>query len=511
MVTLRKSISTQLFRKIFGFYLLVTIIVTAIQMTFEYQHVREEILFEIERLPTTYITSLGGALWTYNERAIRSMMIGIKENPVVSGLTITGGEYFRAIGIVPIDDNRYAVFDNDGKIVRKQDQTFIDKLDSYEFDISYRDTNAGHVVLGTGKIFTSNKTAFERVKYGFILIVINSVVKTTALFLLFMYFMRKILTRPLVTLSSQTEKIDTDNLGGAKVHIQTDDKNELKALERSFNEMISKAHHAKNKLDSLNIRLEDKIRERTQDLENEIEIRKIAQSQAEEANKIKSNFIANISHEIRTPMTAIYGMARFIQNSELNNEQQAYADIIVKNCDNLMTIIEEILDFSKIESGHVDLEHTVFNLKELVENTVSLFQLQAKNKSIDLCFEIFSDVPHNIKTDKKRLRQVITNLVNNALKFTESGSISIAISNEPSNHELLRFSVSDTGIGIPDEQKKMIFNSFTQVDTSLTRKYAGSGLGLSICKHFVSVLGGTIWVIDNPNGGSIFIFTIRFK
>jgi len=509
MVKFKNSIATHLFRVIFGLYLLVTIIVTIVQMVFEYENVSENIKNEVAQLPATFINGLGSALWTYNERAIRSILIGMYEIPVVSGIKIDDGTDVRAIGQVASEKGGYIQFDESGEKKVEASAVLFEKLISYKFDISFTKKDGDSVNLGTGIIYTNNEIIFERVKYGFILIIINSVVKTTALFVIFLFFMRRILSRPLIQLANQTGEINLDNLKNINIDINKSKRNELMILEESFNGMIAKLLKARNELDSINLHLEEKVRARTEELENEVETRKHAQKQAEEANEIKSNFIANISHEIRTPMTSIYGMARFIQNSELEDAQKNYADTIVRNCENLMSLIEEILDFSKIESSTVELDFSTLNLQEFIEDTVNMFVLQASKKNINISFTIHSDVPDEILTDKNRLRQILINLINNALKFTETGNITIAIKPDNDDPGLLEFAVSDTGIGIPLDRQNKIFESFTQVDASTSRKYGGTGLGLSICKHFVEMLGGDIRVSSSPGMGSTFYFTIH--
>ncbi len=509
MVTLRNSIATYLFKVIFGLYLVVTIIVTITQMVFEYEHVTRTVRNEISQLPVTYIPGLGTALWTFNDRAIRSMLIGINEIAVVTGVKIDDGTDIRAIGKIASEDHNYIEYDHLGNQKSTSNDKPFSRLIDHEFDITYLNGNGETVKLGTGTIYTSSAVIFERVKYGFVLIVINSVIKTLALWFIFLFFMRRILSRPLVQLANETERISFDNLKDAKLSIETNGRNELKVLEESFNKMIGKLLQSRNKLDAVNQHLEEKVKERTYQLENEVQVRKLAQQEAEKSNSIKSDFIANISHEVRTPMTSIYGMACFMQKSKLDDEQKQYADVIVRNCENLMSLIEEILDFSKMESGRIELEITSVDLKEFLESLVNLFHLQAAKKNIEISFSIHPGVPPSIEADEQRLRQILANLVNNAMKFTESGGITIDIALSDTDHEKLQFSVSDTGIGIPENSQAKIFDSFTQVDSSTTRKYGGTGLGLAICKRFIDLMGGEIWVVSEPGEGSTFSFTIN--
>ncbi|MCL5779629.1 MAG: ATP-binding protein [Firmicutes bacterium] len=242
------------------------------------------------------------------------------------------------------------------------------------------------------------------------------------------------------------------------------------------------------------------------------ETMKIAKDEAERANSAKSEFLANMSHEIRTPLNTITGYTYLLENSDLNSKQKEYADKIDMAAKNLLGIINEILDFSKIEARRMTLELVDFDLFRILDDLCGMVGFEAQRKGIKLDLNIKPGVPQYIKGDPVRLKQVVLNLLANSVKFTHEGSIDILVEllGKDQNQVSLRFSVTDTGIGIPEEQKKSLFEVFTQGDASTSRKYGGTGLGLAICKRMVELMGGYISVESEIGKGSTFSFTANF-
>jgi signal transduction histidine kinase/CheY-like chemotaxis protein/ligand-binding sensor domain-containing protein len=238
----------------------------------------------------------------------------------------------------------------------------------------------------------------------------------------------------------------------------------------------------------------------------------LARQEADKANKAKSTFLATMSHEIRTPMNGVLGMASLLAETKLNHEQQEYTDAILNSGESLLNVINDVLDFSKIESGNMELDPHHFDLCKCLEDVLELFAAKTAQHGVDLLYQIADDVPAYLYTDSFRLKQILMNMVGNAVKFTQQGEIFIGVKIEeclPDETLLLCFEVRDTGIGIPQDQVDRLFTAFNQLDSSITRKYGGSGLGLAICDRLIHLMGGQVAVKSQPGQGSAFSFTIK--
>src|SRR5690606_34623354 len=274
---------------------------------------------------------------------------------------------------------------------------------------------------------------------------------------------------------------------------------ELNALASGFNRMLGQIADRDARLAAHRDHLEDEVAARTEELVR-------AKDAAEAASQAKSDFLATMSHESRTTMTGVLGMPELLLDSELSHDQRHFAEAVEHSGRHLLGIINDILDFSKIESGHLELEAVEFELGDLLEGTLSMFAQPAEKKGLELIADLPADVRRSLRGDPFRLRQVVGNLVNNAIKFTEHGEVVVRarLVEDGADDCRLRISIEDTGIGIPAHAQQKIFEQFSQLDGSTTRQYGGTGLGLAICRRLVGLMGGQIGVDSTPGAGACF-------
>jgi signal transduction histidine kinase/CheY-like chemotaxis protein/HPt (histidine-containing phosphotransfer) domain-containing protein len=330
-----------------------------------------------------------------------------------------------------------------------------------------------------------------------------------------------VITEPILQLvkTARTVSKRKDYSLRAKCRFRSKAPYELDVLYAEFNEMLSRIERREEQLSRARDELENHVKERTRALELEIEEHrrtteelKLARDTALEASRVKSEFLANMSHEILTPMNGIIGMTELALDTQLTKGQENYLNMVKSSSEALLHVINDILDFSKIEAGQFELDAMDFNLRDSVGDILGPLSIRAAEKNLEMTNHILPEVPNWLVGDPGRVRQVLINLVGNAVKFTEEGEVVVCIENESLEEDevVLHFSVSDTGIGISREKMQLIFNAFTQADGSTSRRFGGTGLGLAISSKLVSMMGGRMWVESEAGKGSTFHFTARF-
>ena len=500
------SLSTQLLKVILSIYLIVTFVVTAIHVVSDYHYTKSQIHLELQKINQTNGPSLSNAFWSMDTEQVKSIGEGIYNFEIIKGIIIEDNkDILVRKGLIQYEKEEYRVSE-DGTL----EPVNLAGLFSHSFEVTYK-FNDQVRTLGRVTLYSDRSAILHRLKVGFIFILLNAAFKTAVLIALFLWAFKKYLTTPLTAMTEEIEKIKMDNLEQISIANSFNTENELVSLQSTFNDMISVLQDSKQSLSDVNHTLEKKVEERTFELEAMKDKAIDAMEIADEANKAKSEFLANMSHEIRTPMNAILGFSELLKK-EVNSEKGSrFLESILSSTDSLLRLINDILDLSKVEAGKLVLEYDACSIKAMMHHIESIFREKADSKSLELEVGMSTELPDYLVIDEIRVRQILMNLVSNAVKFTHEGFVKVLVefTETEAGKGDLSFTVVDSGIGIPQDQVDRIFEVFGQADGQSQKLYGGTGLGLAICVKLIQLMKGEIKVESKIDKGSKFVITFK--
>ncbi len=489
----------------------------------EKKNARKYIAEELFSMAEVIASNSGAALAFHDQEAAREMLRSLQVKPEIIYADLHDAQ--QAIFA------EYARDDRNGAKISDEGHQHLDgkrMLDTDKFQASTKSFMAdGHLhvtqdvkfsgsTVGTVHLVNDMSQLHARL-YSFYIVISIIVAVTLLVVFIVAARMQKVFTGPLLALMQSMGEVTRGKDYSVRVKKKSND--EFGILIDRFNDMVAEIQSRDNELLNYSTGLEEMVASRTSELslakgelEETVRDLETALVAAEAASKAKSEFLSTMSHEIRTPMNGILGMTELLLNTGLKERQRHFADTILRSADSLLSIINDILDFSKIEAGKLELEEHIFDLRELIEDASEMMAERAQAKGLELIPVFVGPLPIAVKGDSTRLRQVLVNLVANAIKFTNSGEVVVRVEEMAAAGEkrTFRFAVEDTGIGVSPDQKEHIFDLFSQADNSTTRKYGGTGLGLSISRQLVELMGGEIGVDSEPGRGSVFWFTLTF-
>lgn len=499
------KLAEQLIRLILSLYLGVAVVSTGIQLSAEFQFEKQNLSLQIQGMTRTFEPAIIEALWNYDDEQLEAVLGGFYQSAEVFGLVVHNqdGDYWR-LGHYWETENQIQTGQLSEAVNLKEVQSF---AELYRLDVPL--VRTGEEQLGNLSIYYSSTTVYERVWTTFLVTMSAAFLKTLCLWLIAVTVIKRLVSEPIKKITGEVEAFDVESRNLIPAN-QERRNNELGMLEQT-NQIFFKTIVERNQsiferdqeVEAYKQHLEDMVEERTASLNEAME-------QLTEASRVKSDFLAAMSHEIRTPMNAVLGGLQLLKKSDLDARQQQLLDTINHGGKDLLTIINDILDYSKIEAERLNLEVIPFDLVQLVNRVVEMFKPSAGEKGLDLHFSYQDSLGSQslvLLGDPTRVAQVFNNMLSNAIKFTSEGSVSVEMMPPVEVAErLLRteIKVTDTGIGIDEEQLAGLFDQFSQADSSTTRKYGGTGLGLAICRKLLEAMSSEVEVTSTPGEGTCF-------
>lgn len=500
------SIAGRLFRIIFSCYFIVTLLVTCIQLIAEYRDTETRVTAEIKAMQQTFGHGIADAMWRYEDDVLLGILRGIKELPIVVGVTIEDekGKLLHAVGMIK-DKNGVNLFaDSDGHLSSvKESEHLFSKSISQQFPVVFSDENGQQRPVGKWTVYSNQSVIIKQVQYGFFLILVNSVVKTIALWFIFLFVVKRWLGTPLTQLTRFVQELKLDNIGDRVFVLKDRAQHELHFLADTLNDTLSKLHHSiaqnntlyldlqreQEALRALNETLEQRIAERTQELSDAKQMLEISLQQD---SHTRMKFLAQMSHEFRTPLNTVLGYAELMQRGSARVSIQEGVAAIKNSSRHLLGMIDDILDHVRGESGQISLRLAPVHWEDFIKSLEQSASMMMLDRGNHFQLILGGYIPQAVMIDELRLQAVLNNLLSNANRYTRDGRITFTCASAAvdSRHRRFTFMVSDTGQGITEEEQKRIFQPFVRGTAGKSSGIDGVGMGLVIAQQLITLMGG---------------------